>query len=183
MDRFKALRLLAIKAVLEPDNEAHLRHVFRWYSKTFHTPLHIVETLDEDDVLQAFYESWFEDMNEDDREKELAELLETETQRRERLRKLDAERAESFDFARFSAEQEEKARKLSEIDPKKEAPLQDPAFKAATKSLTPASALPKVAQDKAPKMEPDIEMKFVSSDEFEKELEGWGPIAPEKKKP
>lgn len=178
MDRFKALRLQALQAVLDPDNEANLRHIFRWYSKTFHTPLHIVSTLDEDDVLIAFYEASFEEMSEDDREKEKFELLETDEQRKARLRALDASRMESFEFARFTAA-EEKAKKVAEIDPAKvENPLTSPAFKAATKSLAPASALPKVDAEKAPKMEPDIEMKFVSADDFERELEGYGPNVP-----
>ena len=61
MNYFRALRLQALRSVLgagDPDfndSEYQLRCIFRWYSKNFHTPLHVVSTLDEEEVLQAYF--------------------------------------------------------------------------------------------------------------------------------
>ena len=56
MDIFEAVKLNALESVVNPDSEYYLRFMFRWYSKTFHTPLHMVPDLPLVEVLTAYYE-------------------------------------------------------------------------------------------------------------------------------
>lgn len=69
----EAVKWMALNCVFDlkrknpktPDPEFFLRKVFRWYSKTFVTPLDEVEDLPLADVLRHFYEYHFEEMLED----------------------------------------------------------------------------------------------------------------------
>lgn len=70
-------------AVVEPDDDAWLRRVFRFYSRTFSTPLHEVERLPLEDVLRAFYEEVFDQMDEEAREERIEWLLMTPEERAE----------------------------------------------------------------------------------------------------
>jgi hypothetical protein len=87
VDLYHALQCQAMLSVLKPDRESWLRHVLRWYSKAFHTPLHEVSALPVEDVLTAFYEDSFEAMEDAEREDHLQKLLETEEQRAAREKK------------------------------------------------------------------------------------------------
>lgn len=174
MNYFKALRLQALKTVLDPDDEYRIRHIFRWYSQRFHTPLHEVYDLPQDDILEAFYESTYEEMNENERQSELQDLLMTEEEEKALQRSRDVERYEAYKFARFSAEDEkdrERRKKLAELQKDKK-----PAFAAqAPGKMAPATAMPSAPKPGDPvKFEPDVEVKFVSADTFEAELEGAG---------
>lgn len=55
----KSLEVLAYQEALsdKPSVEFSFRKLFRWYSKEFYTPLHIVETLPIFDILQHYYEA------------------------------------------------------------------------------------------------------------------------------
>ena len=55
----KSLEILAYREALsdKPSTEFSFRKLFRWYSKEFTTPLHIVETLPLFDILQHYYEA------------------------------------------------------------------------------------------------------------------------------
>jgi septal ring factor EnvC (AmiA/AmiB activator) len=66
LDQIRALRILALKEAVnkQQSNDYQLRSIFRWYSKTFHTPLHLVYNLPELDVLQAYYEDAYEHLSE-----------------------------------------------------------------------------------------------------------------------
>jgi hypothetical protein len=57
-----ATKTKALKAIVKPDMAASLRRIFRWYSKTFSTPLHIVDDLPLEDILQAYFEDMYENM-------------------------------------------------------------------------------------------------------------------------
>lgn len=77
----RALKTLALRDVASEDRDEHysLRHVARWYSKTFFTPLHIVlEEISVHDMLQHYFEAQFETMDDDDRQKYLQELSQDE---------------------------------------------------------------------------------------------------------
>jgi hypothetical protein len=67
------------------DADYRLRYINRWYSKTFHTPLHVVDDLPTEDVLIHFYECQFEDLEEAERLKSISELLESIDERKKRL--------------------------------------------------------------------------------------------------
>jgi hypothetical protein len=56
----RVVQLSALRQILAPDEgdaEYRLRQIFRWYSKTFHTPLDEVAALPLVDVLQHYYDS------------------------------------------------------------------------------------------------------------------------------
>lgn len=157
MNFHESLKLLALKAVIAPDGEAHYRSICRWYSKEFHTPLHTVEELPEDEVLQTYFESTYEDLSENERADLLKELLETPEERAQRLRAQDIEEAENFEFAQMAAQEEKQKKakaKLSEVrvEEKRSTLMSEPAL---------ASTLPTA------KLEPDVSIRFVDPDEFE----------------
>jgi hypothetical protein len=83
MDLFEALQQRAMLGVVEPDDDAWLRRVFRHYSRAFSTPLHLVYELPLEDVLLAFFEDIFENMDEEDREERIEWLLMSENERAE----------------------------------------------------------------------------------------------------
>jgi hypothetical protein len=163
VDQYRAIRLQAMRAVLDPDEDAEIRKIHRFISERFHVPLDMVADLDQTEVLQAYYETVYSEMTDPERDRELADLLETEEEAKARIKARDIERLDAFEFARFSAEDEKdraRRKKLSEVK-KTEAPVLDP------KDL---------------KAEPDLTMRFVSAEDFEKELEGLGSLAPEEDK-
>lgn len=97
----EALRLLALREVAndrkaKPDDEGDLdyslRRIFRTYSKRFATPLHLVETLPLSDVLQHYFESEFEEMDEDELRKAIEQAtLEPEDLKAAQLREDEAD--------------------------------------------------------------------------------------------
>lgn len=56
----------AIENVLDPTDAYIHRRICRWYSKTFHTPLHEVFKLDLYDVLTHYYEATMEEFEPND---------------------------------------------------------------------------------------------------------------------
>ena len=176
MDLYEALRLRAIRAVQKPDEGAYLRYIHRWYSRTFHTPLHVVEELDPVDVLTAFYEQTYEDMEEADREREIGELLETPVERRERLIAKDIERAEAFEFAEYTAKEQLRQ------DQRKVADLKANESKRFLRQQVPETTMAKstmpIAVKDLKEIPPDIEMRFVAESDFEAALEGPGTMVP-----
>lgn len=66
MEIIEAVKINALNSVLNPDPEYQLRYMFRWYSKTFFTPLHMVPDLPLVEVLTAYFESSYENMKEDE---------------------------------------------------------------------------------------------------------------------
>jgi hypothetical protein len=64
----KELKEIALANVVDPTSEYLFRHVCRWYSKTFHTPLHVVITeIPLSEVFLAYFEEGYEMMDEDER--------------------------------------------------------------------------------------------------------------------
>lgn len=177
MDLFAALRLKALLAVTKPDEEADLRYIFRWYSKTFHTPLHQVAELDPADVLTAFYETTFEEMTEEERAKDLYELLERPSERRLRLKAKDEERAEIYTFAKLAESQE-----AAKAEKKRLADLEVAKQQTTFKPVKPPETSLKVQDLK--NLPQEIEMKFATAESFEDLLDGpsTGPSTPERKK-
>lgn len=181
MELLKALQLRALRHVVldTKDREYYLRHIFRWYSKTFHTPLHIVSTLPLVDVLTAYFEERFEDMDEDERHEELVRLTETDEERRAREAAIEAEKNEADDYAaRVAKEEQERVAKLqaqaraqgkigptdpirpSLVDTGPQPPM-----------LSPDLGIPDTPISKE---EPLIKMDFVSDETFEELLDGHG---------
>lgn len=76
-----AIRTKALRSVVKPDMAASLRKVFRWYSEKFATPLHQVDRLPLSDVLTAYFEDMYSNMEEPLLEQELAEMAMTPAER------------------------------------------------------------------------------------------------------
>ena len=77
------IQILAFAAVTakEKDSDYSLRYIYRWYSTKYHTPLHLVPTLQLTDILTAYFESKYEEMSDEDLEDERKELLKTDAER------------------------------------------------------------------------------------------------------
>jgi hypothetical protein len=110
VDNIKAVKLIALKNVMcagidgsGRDVDAQWRLVARWYSKTFSTPLHIVDNLPRLDIIQAFFEERYDSMDDGELHIELQELLKDEN---ELKRSLDKSKADS-DVDKLEAEAKE----------------------------------------------------------------------------
>jgi hypothetical protein len=91
MDIFEAVKINALQSVVNPDSDYQLRSMFRWYSKTFHTPLHVVPDLPLIDVLTAYFESSFENMKDDELAEEKLKSSMTPEEWAERLKQEEME--------------------------------------------------------------------------------------------
>src|ERR1700690_4567872 len=91
------IKILAAHAVVNKDQDYLLRNLVRWYSAKFATPLHEVEELPFEDVLQTYYEVQYEEMNEPELEMDIKELIEDEAKLKERQRKEDEDEADDFE--------------------------------------------------------------------------------------
>ena len=105
MDLFEAIQQQAMLAVVESDDDAWLRRIFRFYSKHFATPLHLVPQLPLEDVLRAYFEELFDSLDEEDRVARIEWLLMSPEERRDDAdaEKTLASRDEEF-FDRLNAE-------------------------------------------------------------------------------
>jgi hypothetical protein len=97
-------RLLALKDVLTGTAEYQHRRILRWYSRTFATPLHDVEQLPLEYVLQHYYESFWEKAEPEELEEARVDALKTPEDRWEEQMR------ESGDF--IGADQIEAAQNL-----------------------------------------------------------------------
>lgn len=160
MDLFESVRNKAMLDVMEGSFLYHYRRLCRWYSMKFNTPLPQVMELPEEEVLQTFFETQFEDMSKAARRKLALEMTETDEEAKERQKK----EAESSDDA-FLKRQEKQAAKEAKAQLKK---LQKEAKEAAEKLAAMADkemvAAPKKAKPKKeaakPPPPPDISMSF-----------------------
>ncbi len=116
MDYYSAIRINALEAVLSGDSQEYIfRHILRWYSKNFYTPLHVVETIPLEDVLTAYYESKYEEMKDIELDMEKSSLLETDEEKAMRLRKEDEDKAIESDLM----SKKEMINKLFKVEKKK----------------------------------------------------------------
>lgn len=179
LDYLKALRILAFRAVEKRDHEYVVRHVCRWYSERFHTPLGEVEAIPLEQVLTHFFEVQVEEMDDEARDELRALLCET---RAERLRREADEEAKAVDDAAFEAMVMEESRRQQgkgALPKPDDGPIVPPL-------PVMGQPLPAVFPDSEPlrPMPPDIKMTFVSEGELE-DLDKWdllGPPAPKKRK-
>lgn len=172
MDFFKAIQLRSLRnVVVDGDYDYRLRQIFRWYSKNFHTPLHVVDELPLDHVLTSFFEDKYEDLDEDEALEEIRTLTETEEERRAREHELTEFASDADDWAaQIEAELREKQ-------------AQNPALKAqqghAASIANVDGARPRILDDDedGPPIDiavvqelPDIQMSFLDDDAWEREL-------------
>lgn len=165
MNNFEALNLIALKGAVKPDAQSNLRFILRWYSKTFHTPLHQVGTeVPIEDVWLAFYEERYHGMDRTELQEHIDLALETPEDRRLRLAAEEAEEASEENFKALT----EKAANPTKITP----------FKNPAELLSQVPNLPETKPGEAPDIpvppmiEPDITMEFIDSEDMEKLLSG-----------
>lgn len=185
MEHFLALRLLALRDVLRdrdgipaPASPEFLRRkIYRWFSEKFHTPLHLVDELPIDDILQHYYEANYEAMEEEDLQRELAVLTETPEAAAARAarKNLDAlatwemERENDADDNLDAAFARAKGNPAAPLPP---GTLQTEAARAAPKLLSPQNRGAEVQLPEATKkLEQGLKMTFVTLEELER-LEG-----------
>jgi hypothetical protein len=180
MDRYEAARLMALHAVVSHkkrqndlvDLEYPMRKIFRWYSRTFFTPLHVVDTLPLDDVLQAYWEVQYEEMadeptGEEDLAAEVARLTEDDDSLRQRQRQEDAEEVEMWEF-----QQEElaAAKEQKSIEGLKHTPKDTPILSYGPNDRE--SEL--VSSSPSPSHQPEIKMSFVDDLDLDADSFGFG---------
>jgi hypothetical protein len=117
MDTVEAIRLIALRDVIKGGTEYSLRYLYRWYSKTFATPLAEVYDLDLHDLLQAFFEEKFEGMEPDALEETREELLLTEAQRAEEAAKMTADARAEAELLEMSRQETQGLEKLTAAAP------------------------------------------------------------------
>lgn len=176
LDFGEAVQVAALQAVLRNkqskpnsvDSEYSLRRVFRWYSKTFFTPLHEVEDLPLSDVLQSYWEERFEDMEDAELDDEKVRLLEDAEALRLRQIEEDADDADLWQMAREDT-------KVTSVTKTLEKTVQQPndrsiarRHKDKEQELVPGSS--RVQEERLP----DIKMQFVPEGELDLETDGFG---------
>lgn len=145
----EAIQLIAFQLVWnsqkkkfhELDGEYQLRRIFRWYSKAFSTPLHVVEELPLHDVIQSYWEEHYEGLNENELEQERSALTEDPDMLAVRQKKEDED-----DFETHLMLREEARRRQEESKKNAVRKLEDAA--AALKGLSGRS----IHRDKEPEL-------------------------------
>lgn len=126
MDIYTAIKLMAMKAVIEPDEAAVTRRIQRWYSKTFFTPLSEVEKIDFFEILTHYYEETYEAANSSGSEQEgpvskvlLEEYEElTMTPEEAQEKALEKEREDFEAYVMLKAIKEQEAKREAEFKKK-----------------------------------------------------------------
>lgn len=176
MNYWDSFRYIALKNVLNPDTDFYLRRLMRWYSKTFHTPLHIVEEeIPIEHVLLAYFEEKYESLEPDDIEDLKLELLETPEEKAEKLALADEEDATEFAFAEMTKNQVlDTEKKPKKIDPMQHLNNIANSFNKFSKTMDKVgkelSNMAKDSKEDFPDLPPDVDMSFPDDDEFEKLL-------------
>lgn len=152
--------------VVRETHDSWLRHVMRWYSHNFHTPLHQVQDLPLEDILTAYYEHTFEQMEEDDRAEYLERLCETEEEQKERAeREAKADQAGEDLFETLNQQVEEDIRRGKPMPKtgrrsKPKLPGKLTAFDSPSKTAEPAAPRPPRPGPVTEDEEPVLDMKF-----------------------
>lgn len=97
MDMNQAVKLNALNSIKNPDDAYYTRFIFRWYSKTFHTPLHTVPDIPMVDILTAYYEEMYENMEEQDLATEMVRASMSPEEWAEKLKREEEEEMQFMD--------------------------------------------------------------------------------------
>lgn len=152
LDYIDAIRLKALRAVLDPDASAWFRSVMRWYSREFSTPLKEVADLDIEEVLVAYFEEQYSSLKDGDEhgqetlDRILQELIETQDERQTRKLKEKADEEQARELLKIAEEAARQAKEKGNI-------LEN-------KKQHKPEELKAVAQPQATPHPPDIEIKF-----------------------
>lgn len=175
---FEAIQLVSLSNLYNfrddkpTSHEYDMNRIFRKYSKTFYTPLHVVKNeLPLHQVITAYFDDLFENMDQDELEQVRLDLIKTAEERAQDKDANDTEELSIFEDMQMLAEEAQAAvQKMAEqvksgikplVSNKGEVPLESPLLKQ--------------------KM-PDIKMKFLSPSEMEAKInaedEGLGLLDP-----
>lgn len=188
MDLPEAIQLASLQAVLRHkqrkdnllDLEYTLRKIFRWYSKTFHTPLHEVDSIPLSDVLAAYWEEHYEELEDKDLEVERIRLIEDEEELK--LRQIE-EDANEVDVWEIGQEEKSAAEEIGAAATKLVEAVQhlkDESFAGFSRSSGDETRL--VNSLPGLKALPDIKMSFASEDEVDLDADTFGLLADPKAK-
>lgn len=165
---FDAIQLISLDNTLKLKNnkptsrEYDFNRIFRGYSRKFYTPLHVVYTLPLHQVLTAYFDDLFENMENEDLEEARIDLLKSEAERAKEAENAEANDNSDFELLEQMAKEAESSAKLvSEMAQKGIKPL-------INNRAEPSLGNPLLEQ---PKLMPDIKMKFISESEMSKTLE------------
>lgn len=86
MSVIQDIQKIALLSVLEPDDEANLRRIHRWFSKTFFLPLPEVENLPIEYILLHYFETLYAELDEEEQKKQVEYAIETEEERQHRIK-------------------------------------------------------------------------------------------------
>jgi hypothetical protein len=152
--------LLNLQADKPTDKEYDLNRIFRIYSKKYSTPLHVVRTLPIHDILTAYFDDLFEDLEPERLEEIRVDLLKSAADREKEKQTEDWDDSDIEEFLnKTTAEAVEIDKKIKEIldsgvkpliSQKADVPLGNPLLD--TKPL------------------PNIKMTFISPEEMERQL-------------
>lgn len=174
MDLYRAIRLLAMRATIKPSEHELMDRIYRWYSRTYFTPLTQAYDLPQEDILKIYFEDKYSEMNESELAQEKLELLETEEQKQQRIEKEEQQAYEADEFARMVAEEEKTKAEQKELKPNHS--LGQPLAPSPPKNesmlgiVEKEATLPSAIQS----LPPNITMTFVDEAELQEELEGFG---------
>lgn len=188
MNPFEAIRAKALASILTPDVESFLRHVFRFYSKTFNVPLPDVDDLPLEDVLLAYYEEVYEGMDEEAREEYLGYATESDEVREARLAQERTQKSADEEFF-DKLDAEVKAGKKRELPKERKVHIPSTGQSATARSRSVRAAIKagvlegkEAPPPEAPAL-PDIHMNFGTPDgNLSGEWADLDPLGPPPKK-
>jgi len=167
-ETLRNLKQIAMFSVVEKPADYIVRNIFRWFSKQFSTPLHIVETLPFEDVLVHYFESTYEELEEDERQVQIERLLMDPEKLAALQRAEDASDAEAWEYGRDAAAAAPPIKTVElPVDPITERIERLRAeFKPPEKINGPETTLPPstAPEPTLPKIEEGIHMKFLDLD-------------------
>lgn len=165
MDYFESLKLIALDNVIHEKGDYGLRHVFRWYSREFHTPLHVVENLPLEDIMTHYFECQYEDMEDHHRQEEIRNLLQTEEEKQRIKYERDLDRYNDIEYAKNTAKKE--AARIERNAEALKAAIEANSFEDAVNKKIEKPQGTATIESLGPKLPENIEMKFLSQDELD----------------
>lgn len=169
MNLFHAISVIALRGVLTDDAEYRLRKIFRWYSRTFATPLHEVEDLPVEDVLLAYFETSFEDMKAEEIKEQIRLLTETNEERIAREKAEEEQTTREMTDEEFLRQAEAQAREKKlrkEKKAKEDAQLLSNLLEEPVAPVEPKPEPPAMPEP----VEPEIDRTFESSNLLDEAL-------------
>lgn len=170
------IQVIAFHEIVADTDGARKRQLYRWYSKTFSTPLHIVHTLPLTDILCAFWEERYSHMDQDELEDERQRLLETPE---ERAAKALAEESDEMGTDALLRQLEEEAAQAAAKPPSVPKKLDDikPPEPIKTREKIPEANLPAPKEPIGPLPE-SVSIKFAATDFFDELADQLDAIEP-----